>query len=136
MQFFNLCVTTSALFAALSVAQSITGITGADCNNFVILPKAINSAALAALRHLNAGTTVGRNNYPHRYNNLEGFTFNAGCKPPYYEFPVFTDRVYIGGSPGLDRVVVGSWNGTNAMYCDAITHSGASRNNFNLCDNT
>ncbi|RPB23136.1 Ribonuclease/ribotoxin [Terfezia boudieri ATCC MYA-4762] len=117
MQFFNLCVITSALFAALSVAQSVTGITGANCNDYVISPRAINSAALAALRHLNAGTTVGRNNYPHRYNNFESFTFNAGCNPPYYEFPVFRDHVYTGGSPGLDRVVVGSWDGTNIMYC-------------------
>ena len=151
MQFFtsNLCIITTALFAVLSTAQSqsVTGITGTDCNgtyppppycientwggtklniqvsnkfvqsDFVVSSSAINGAALAALRHLNAGTTVGRNNYPHRFNNREGFTFNDGCSPPYYEFPVFRDHVYTGGSPGLDRVVLGSWSGSDAMFC-------------------
>ncbi|KAF8425247.1 Ribonuclease/ribotoxin [Tirmania nivea] len=119
MQLFTstLCVVTTALFATLSVAQSVAGITGASCNDYAISSSAIRSAALTAVRHLNAGTTVGRNNYPHRYNNFEGFTFNAGCIGPYYEFPVFRDHVYTGGSPGLDRVVVGSWDGTDAVYC-------------------
>ncbi|RPB25099.1 hypothetical protein L211DRAFT_783985 [Terfezia boudieri ATCC MYA-4762] len=90
IKFFNLCIITTGLFAVLSVAQSITG---ANCNNYVISPSAINSAGLAALRHLNTGITIGSHNYLHRYNNLEGFTFNAGCNPPDYEFPVFTDHV-------------------------------------------
>lgn len=83
----------------------------------MISSRAIESASLTALSHLNAGTTVGSNNYPHKFNNREGFIFNTGCKAPYYEFPVFNDYIYTGGKPGVDRVVIGSWDGTNAKYC-------------------
>lgn len=77
----------------------------------------IDAAAKRTLNHLNAGTQVGTNNYPHQFNNREGFTFNSGCYAPYYEFPVVPDGVYTGGDPGCDRVVVGTWDGVNAWFC-------------------
>ncbi|KAF8470782.1 guanyl-specific ribonuclease Pb1 [Kalaharituber pfeilii] len=135
MKFSSVCLVVTTIFASLAVAQTVSGVTAAQCNGYYISASAIQAAANTALAHLNAGTDVGSNNYPHRYNNYEGFAFNSGCNAPYYEFPVFRNYIYTGGDPGLDRVVVGSWDGTNARYCDAITHSGASGNSFRLCSN-
>jgi len=115
---------------------TVAGITGVDCDGYTFTPAQVTAAASAALSHLNAGTQVGSGNYPHQYNNREGFTFNSGCKAPYYESPIFRDHVFTGGDPGPDRVVVGSWDGTNAAFCDGITHYGASGNNFLQCDNS
>lgn len=74
------------------------------------------------------GTTVGSDEYPHQYEDYEGFTFpDAG---PYYEFPILSDEeVYTGGSPGADRVVF-TGSGT---YEGVITHTGASGNDFLQC---
>ncbi|KAK4150851.1 Ribonuclease/ribotoxin [Chaetomidium leptoderma] len=68
------------------------------------------------------------NNYPHRYNNYEGFNFpTAG---PWYEFPIMSGhQVYSGGSPGADRVVFDSRGAFDLL----ITHQGASGNNFVAC---
>lgn len=84
---------------------------------FIISSTNIDAAAERALDHLNAGTQVGSNDYPHLFNNREGFTFNTGCRAPYYEFPVVRGGVYTGGDPGCDRVVIGTWDGTNARFC-------------------
>lgn len=84
---------------------------------FPISSANIDAAAEQALDHLNAGTQVGSNNYPHQFNNREGFVFNPGCRAPYYEFPVVENGVYTGGDPGCDRVIVGSWDGMNARFC-------------------
>lgn len=77
----------------------------------------IDAAAERALDYLNAGTQVGSNDYPHQFNNREGFTFNSGCRAPYYEFPVVKGGLYSGGDPGCDRVIIGTWDGTNARFC-------------------
>ena len=109
-----------------------------NASGYVFTASAVQAASNAALSHLNAGTQVGSNDYPHQYNNYEGFTFNAGCSPPYYEFPVFKSGVYTGGDPGADRIVIGTWSGSagTAKFCDAITHYGASGNAFLQCKNT
>lgn len=71
---------------------------------------------------------TGSNNYPHTFNNREGFSF--GASGPYQEFPVLnTFKVYTGGSPGADRVVFN----TKGQLAGAITHTGASGNNFVAC---
>ncbi|GAC96152.1 guanyl-specific ribonuclease [Pseudozyma hubeiensis SY62] len=70
--------------------------------------------------------------YPHTYNNYEGFDFSDYCDGPYKEYPLKTSSSgYTGGSPGADRVVYDSNDGT---FCGAITHTGASGNNFVQCD--
>ncbi len=50
---------------------------------------------------------------------LLGFTFNSGCNKPYYEFPIYQDEVYTGGSPGSDRVVIGTvdTDAGTAVFC-------------------
>ncbi|KAL9936887.1 hypothetical protein V8E36_004122 [Tilletia maclaganii] len=69
--------------------------------------------------------------YPHTYNDYEGFDFSDYCSDSTYsEYPL-TRSGYTGGSPGADRVIVGQQSGT---FCGAITHTGASGNNFVGCD--
>lgn len=58
----------------------------------------IEEAAEAACEHVQDRTTVGRNSYPHRYNNFEGFEFD-GVDGPYYNFPLMDNgNVYTGGA--------------------------------------
>lgn len=69
--------------------------------------------------------------YPHQYNDYEGFTFPVDG--PYQEFPILSSgSEYQGGSPGPDRVIFN----TNGEYAGAITHTGASGNNFVGCSGT
>jgi hypothetical protein len=68
--------------------------------------------------------------HSHQYNNYEGFNFPVSG--PYQEFPIKSSGVYTGGSPGPDRVVFN----TNGQYAGAITHTGASGNNFVGCSGT
>ncbi|KAL0941984.1 Guanyl-specific ribonuclease F1-like protein 1 [Colletotrichum truncatum] len=90
----------------------------------------VNAAASAACNHVRAGSQAGSSTYPHRYNNYEGFNF--AVSGPWYEFPIRSSGVYTGGSPGADRVVI---NG-NCGLAGAITHTGASGNNFVGCSGT
>ncbi|KAI5856998.1 Ribonuclease/ribotoxin [Tricharina praecox] len=121
---------------ASTASAAVTGVTGANCNGYVFTKAAVQAAANEALDHLVSSSTVGDNDYPHQYNNYEGFSFNSGCAPPYYEFPLFKSSLYTGGSPGADRVVIGSRSGSSAKFCDVITHYGASGNAFLMCANT
>ncbi|KAG9121322.1 hypothetical protein FRC07_002749 [Ceratobasidium sp. 392] len=115
--------------------RTISGVTAADCDGFTFTSAQVAAAASAAATHVSKGTTVGSNSYPHVFNNREGFTFNSGCRAPYYEFPLFRGSVYTGGDPSYNRVIIGSVSGSNAAFCDVVTHYGASGNNFLQCDN-
>nr|AAB32829.1 RNase Po1=guanine nucleotide-specific RNase [Pleurotus ostreatus, fruit bodies, caps, Peptide, 101 aa] [Pleurotus ostreatus] len=78
-----------------------------------------------AIRSARAG---GSGNYPHVYNNFEGFSFS--CTPTFFEFPVFRGSVYSGGSPGADRVIYDQ----SGRFCACLTHTGApSTNGFVEC---
>ncbi|KAF2094171.1 guanyl-specific ribonuclease F1 [Rhizodiscina lignyota] len=68
--------------------------------------------------------------YPHTYNNFEGFDFPVDG--PYQEFPITGSSPFTGGSPGADRVVFN----TDGDYAGAITHTGASGNDFVGCSGT
>lgn len=66
--------------------------------------------------------------YPHTYNNYEGFDFPVSG--PYQEYPVLSSyQVYEGGSPGPDRVIFN----TEGTYAGTITHTGASGDDFVAC---
>ncbi|KAL7273169.1 hypothetical protein RUND412_003995 [Rhizina undulata] len=123
-------------FTSVLAVQGVSGVVAVDCDGYAISKSTVQNAAEEALGHLNAGTQVGRNGYPHQYKNYETFIFNAGCEAPYYEFPVFGSYIYTGGPPGCSRVIIGSWDGTNATFCGSITHCGASGNAFLRCNNT
>ncbi|CAE7088736.1 unnamed protein product [Rhizoctonia solani] len=115
--------------------RAISGVTAADCDGFTFTAAQVSAAASAAASRVASGSTVGDNSYPHVFNNREGFTFQSGCRAPYYEFPLFRSQVYTGGDPSYNRVVIGSVSGSSAAFCDVITHYGASGNNFLQCDN-
>ncbi|PWN48448.1 ribonuclease-domain-containing protein [Violaceomyces palustris] len=70
--------------------------------------------------------------YPHTYNDYEGFDFSDYCSDTAWkEYPLSTaSGGYTGGSPGADRVIYGTSSG---KFCGAITHTGASGNNFVQC---
>ncbi|KAI0473565.1 Ribonuclease/ribotoxin [Xylariaceae sp. FL0804] len=75
-----------------------------------------------------AGKTEGDDEYPHQYNDYEGFDMEVDG--PWYEFPILSDYdVYTGGSPGADRV---TFNGDGDLAI-LITHTGASDDDFLEC---
>ncbi|KAJ1324147.1 ribonuclease U2 [Microdochium nivale] len=100
---------------------------GATCGSVVYSAAAVSAAAQRACANYKNNNTPG--NYPHTFNNREGFVF--ATSGPYIEFPIMkSGSLYTGGAPGPDRVVV------NRNSCDqagAITHTGASGNNFVMC---
>lgn len=145
-------LTTLALFTSLALAQISSEPSGANCDGtFFSSPASpplltfpgttysqsdIDAAAAAALSYYSQGETVGSGDYPHEYHDYEGFTFL--CSPPYLEFPITTSGTYSGGSPGADRVVIGSISDdeSSAEYCAVITHSGESDNDFAECSDS
>ncbi|KAI1107861.1 Ribonuclease/ribotoxin [Jackrogersella minutella] len=88
----------------------------------------VNQASQRACSNYNSGNTPG--GYPHTYNNYEGFSF--AVEGPYLEFPILSSGLYTGGSPGADRVVINQ----DCSQAGAITHTGASGNNFVGCSGT
>ncbi|CAE6511705.1 unnamed protein product [Rhizoctonia solani] len=117
------------------VKRAISGSKSGTCGNNKFSASVVEEAASAAVSHIAAGSQVGWNKYPHRFNNREGFEFQEGCNRPFYEFPIFKSKVYNGkGSPGPDRVVIGNVNGGDAAFCGLMTHTGAGGNKFSQCD--
>ncbi|KAF1958513.1 guanyl-specific ribonuclease F1 [Byssothecium circinans] len=101
---------------------------GATCGSVVYSAAAVNAASQRACSYYQSGTQVGSNAYPHAFNNREGFSF--AVSGPYQEFPILSSgSLYSGGSPGPDRVVIN----TSCRQAGAITHTGASGNNFVMC---
>ncbi|KAL7930383.1 Ribonuclease/ribotoxin [Trichoderma chlorosporum] len=88
----------------------------------------IDSALSAGVKLFQEGKTLGSDDYPHQYNDYEGFNFPTGS--PWYEFPILnTFKVYSGGSPGADRVIFDS----DGNFDSVITHTGASGDDFVAC---
>jgi len=78
---------------------------GCNCANQTTYDRdAINTACTEALKLASEKKTLGRDKYPHVYNDYEKFQFDHAQKP-YLEFPVLTNGAYDGESPGADRVV-------------------------------
>lgn len=113
----------SALAAPLDVEARACAYT---CGTVCYTSSAVSAAQSAGYKLYSAGDDV--NNYPHKYNNYEGFDFPVSGT--YQEFPILSSgSVYSGGSPGADRVVFN----TNNKLAGLITHTGASGNNFVAC---
>ncbi|KAL9936886.1 hypothetical protein V8E36_004121 [Tilletia maclaganii] len=93
--------------------------------------KYYSSSQVARVVQLSNQNAAPSSTYPHTYNNYEGFDFSDYCSDrTYSEYPLTTSG-YTGGSPGPDRVIVGK---SSRSFCGAITHTGASGNNFVSCD--
>ncbi|KXS98792.1 hypothetical protein AC578_2036 [Pseudocercospora eumusae] len=112
--------------AALDKRQSAT-----TCGSYSYSANRVRAAVNQGYNYYSDNEQVGKNNYPHAFNNYEGFGFDVSG--PYQEFPILqSGNVYTGGSPGPDRVVFN----TNGQYAGAVTHTGASGNNFVGCSDT
>ncbi|KAH6695642.1 Ribonuclease/ribotoxin [Plectosphaerella plurivora] len=139
MRFFTAILPLVALLSgvsALPIADDVSPVeasplerrAAATCGSQFYSAAAVNAAAVRACNLYRAGTQIGSNNYPHTFNNREGFAFAAAG--PYQEFPIMASgAIYSGGSPGPDRVVIN----TSCRQAGAITHTGASGNNFVIC---
>jgi ribonuclease T1 len=96
------------------------------CGSVCYTSSAVSAAQAEGYSLYSSGDDV--NDYPHVYNNYEGFDFSVS--PTYYEFPILSSgSIYSGGSPGADRVVFNEDN----QLAGVITHTGASGNNFVSC---
>ncbi|KAI2615509.1 hypothetical protein GGR54DRAFT_642271 [Hypoxylon sp. NC1633] len=100
----------------------------ATCGTVCYWQEDIDGAVQKGYSLQQSGDTVGSNDYPHEYEDREGFDFPGPS--PYYEFPILSSfKVYSGGAPGADRVVFNS----AGDYQGSITHTGASGDNFVAC---
>ncbi|KAK0384260.1 hypothetical protein NLU13_8348 [Sarocladium strictum] len=112
-----------ALVGAAPTDSDLVRRAQATCGSQYYSAAAVNAASSAA----------GSSSYPHRYNNYEGFSF-GGAAGPYQEFPILSSgKVYSGGSPGPDRVIITE---ASCKQAGTITHTGASGNNFVACKGT
>ncbi|KAH7869419.1 Ribonuclease/ribotoxin [Lentinula edodes] len=121
--------------------MSSTGITifyepsGCNCDGTAYTEADINAAGAKALQLASEKKTLGEDKYPHVYNDYERFNFVHAMKP-YLEFPIERNaKTYNGGSPGADRLVIGSIaeDFSSAVYCAVITHDGEKKNGFAEC---
>ncbi|KAF2397951.1 ribonuclease [Trichodelitschia bisporula] len=118
----------SVALSAFALPTSLTERADITCGKSSYTSTQIAAAAQAACNYVQTGDTAGSSTYPHVYRDEEGFTFAVAG--PYYEFPLLKGgKVYTGGSPGPDRVVVNAACGVGGE----ITHSGASGNKFVGC---
>ncbi|KAF3313513.1 hypothetical protein TWF173_006017 [Orbilia oligospora] len=122
-----------ALLVAPVAYAKVQGVTEIECGGQEWKMDQVQSASDESFDHIKAGTTVGKNDYPHKFNNREGFEFSKDCTHPLYEFPIVSGGDYEGGPPKTDRVVIGAVKGDTAYFCGAITHTGAVGNNFKEC---
>ncbi|KAI1085602.1 hypothetical protein F5B20DRAFT_575110 [Whalleya microplaca] len=100
----------------------------ATCGTVCYWQEDIDEAVAAGYKLHQSGSTVGSNDYPHEFDNREGFDIPDPA--PWYEFPILSSfDPYTGGSPGADRVV---FNDAGKFQL-AVTHTGASGNNFVQC---
>lgn len=63
----------------------------------------VSAAVSQGCDYFQAGNQVGSNNYPHRYNNYEGFDFRSSG--PWQEFPITRSGVYTGGKSLTNRTL-------------------------------
>jgi hypothetical protein len=59
----------------------------------------VSAAVAQGCKYYRANQQVGSNDYPHRYNNYEGFDFRVAA--PWQEFPITRSGVYTGGEFAL-----------------------------------
>ncbi|SPO04350.1 related to Guanyl-specific ribonuclease F1 [Cephalotrichum gorgonifer] len=133
--FASLAALAAANPIGLEKRQGTGGITSVTCGSNRYTVSQLNAATSRGCQLYASGQTVGSNNYPHTFNNREGLPLETSG--PYQEFPILkSGSVYNGGSPSTDRIVFNpSYNGA-CVYVGAITHTGASGNNFVSCRTT
>ncbi|MCJ1474495.1 Ribosomal L1 domain-containing protein 1 [Lambiella insularis] len=88
---------------------------------------AIKNSVEAGMDHVTAGTTVGKQRYPHIYNGNDPGVKFANCPDNRnrYEFPAQRGSTYDGDDPMTDRVIFQYKSKSSAIYCGIITHARA-----------
>jgi hypothetical protein len=98
---FSIAAAVLAFVAATSAAPTLERrYEEATCGSAYWSADEVAEAADAACQHFQDGTQVGSNDYPHRYNNYEGFDFK-GLAGPFQEFPIVSGGAYTGGAYSL-----------------------------------
>lgn len=97
---FSIASALLALAATVSAAPSLHRRAEATCGSNHYTAAQVKEAIDAACQHVQDGTQVGSNDYPHRYNNYEGFEFK-GLAGPFQEFPILSSGEYTGGKFSL-----------------------------------
>jgi hypothetical protein len=129
---FTLSFLTLVVSALAAPAAELEARAAAVCGSVSYTAAQTNAASTAACNYVRNGGTAGGSSYPHQYRNDEGFRF-GGLPSPFYEFPILSNgRVYTGGSPGPDRVIITR----DCKQAGTITHTGASGNAFKACQGT
>lgn len=95
----NMQFSVGALFFGLvASAAAAPHIVGRDepatCGNNEYTADQVAEAMAEACEHFESGSDV--NDYPHTYNNYEGFEFK-GLDGPFQEFPIVSGGPYTGG---------------------------------------
>lgn len=110
--------------SSLIVRQSCA----ATCGNVCYSQATIDTAVSNGYSLYQSDSEEGSSDYPHTYNDYEGFTFPVDG--PYQEYPILkSHKAYSGGSPGADRVIFN----TDGEFAGVITHTGASGDDFVSC---
>lgn len=115
---FALATSTTTTFAAAPIELDAQ----CSCGQALFTSEDIRNARDAAVAAIQHHQTISA--FPTAFTNSEGFKFiPAKCgSGPYVQFPLLSGRVYHGGSPNANRIVLHS--GTNT-FCGCITHIGA-----------
>ncbi|KAK6815207.1 hypothetical protein RU639_008528 [Aspergillus parasiticus] len=86
-----------------------------------------------AKRHLEANTQVGRNRYPHQFNNREALQIPEEFRNRrLQEFPILRGQIYSGQAPGAMRVILAQV-GNNWLLAGVMRHPTGRGNAFELC---
>ncbi|KAB8230298.1 Ribonuclease/ribotoxin [Aspergillus alliaceus] len=86
-----------------------------------------------AKKHLEANTQVGRNRYPHQFNNREALQIPEEFRNRrLQEFPILRGQTYSGQAPGAMRVILAQV-GNDWMLAGVMRHPTGRGNAFELC---
>lgn len=96
-------ITSTLLFAVSALAAPTSDVfarqSSTTCGSNYYSYSQVNAALNQGYGYYANGQQVGSNDYPHAYNNYEGFDFPVSG--PYQEFPIKESGVYTGGMFGL-----------------------------------
>lgn len=76
-----------------------------QCGSTCYTSSQVSAARSAGYNYYRQGSQAGSSNYPHTYNNYEGFDFLVNG--PYQEFPLRTSGAYTGGKSQINSRVDG-----------------------------
>ncbi|MCJ1315281.1 hypothetical protein MMC15_000598 [Xylographa vitiligo] len=120
----------------VSITNSVPSSVTCVGSGYKYTTSAIKNSIEEGVDHVTAGSTTGKQKYPHIYNGRDpGVSFPA-CPDNRnrYEFPVQRGSVYDGDDPETDRIIFQYKSKSSAVYCGIITHAkAAAKGGFVMC---